>query len=152
MHRFVVLAVGVAVALWAMTSFGQQDEEDRSGKGAVLCAWLFLIDIRNTIDICTPGRFGDSRGDVSWAIDAVNDFIVANNPTPVTRASLDEFIAKRLARARADVAAGDRATVNCENASTARSGPLFGESREEFRRNINDFLSVPRKPVMRPCL
>jgi hypothetical protein len=129
-------------------------EQDISGKGAVLCSWLIWIDLRNEIDLCYPTEFRQVRANLSEAIDVANDFIVANSPTPVKKAELEAFIEKRLAKTRADLAAGKQTVIDCKNKNTRTHWlePMSKQSHEDFRRQVDDFLSVRRKPLMNPCL
>jgi hypothetical protein len=122
------------------------------GKGAVLCTWLILIDTRAEMDICTPGKSSSFREDLSWAIDATNEFIFANSPTPITKGMLEEVISRRLSDVRAKMAAGEPTIVDCQLTRRENVDSLETQSREDFRSRIADFLSVPRKPLMYPCL
>src|SRR6185369_1442516 len=86
-------------------------EVDMSGKGAVLCFWHIFQQVRNAIDACTPGEFHALHSDMSWAIDATNDFIVANSPQPVTKAELEAEVARQAERDRIRFAGGACGTM-----------------------------------------
>jgi hypothetical protein len=158
MHRFVtlvVLLVTGATELAAQNLGGPPPEFDSSGKGAVLCAWEIFVGVRNAIDLCFPGEFQALRADLSEAIDATNKFIVANSPGQVTKAGLEASITNRADRDRATLARFSGPASESLYCRTARNDfiePMATGSREDFRRGLADFLSVPRKPVMNPCL
>jgi len=143
--------ISMATNLAAQVTSSSQPEFDSSGKGAVLCTWFIIVDVRNAIDACFPSEFGDLRVNLTGAIDKTNDFIVANSPTPVTKEELNQVIAKRLAEASAQVAMGGSAT-GCKSRRDQFIEPMARQSRDDFHRWLADFLSVPRKPLMNPCL
>src|SRR5271167_419646 len=74
---------------------------DHSGHGAVLCAWRIYVDTLVALDVCQPGAHGELRQDLVEATDAIADFIVANSLTPVKKAELAAYIAKRRAETQA---------------------------------------------------
>ncbi|HYD06061.1 MAG TPA: hypothetical protein VEC60_10055 [Reyranella sp.] len=123
-------------------------EIDTTGKGAVLCAWQIFQTVRNVIDACAPGEFQALRSDMSWAIDATNDFIAANSPQPVTKAELEAVVARDAERDRARFTSASCPTLR-EQWIESWSSVTMGEP---FRRGVADMLSVPRKPVMNPCV
>lgn len=130
---------------------------DTSGKGAVLCAWEITVGMRNALDICFPGEFIDMRHYMTRWIDATNDFIVSNSATPITKAEIEATMQRRLARdrARASSAGMTAGSPQCEQ---GRKGVVerYAEFRAtppaELHRRIDDFLSIPRVPVINPCL
>jgi len=124
---------------------------DRSGRGAVLCVWQIFIVIRHSVAACAPDR-ADLRAELDRSIAATNGFIVANSPGPVTLSAVearahaidDQAIAgfaKLAPAARAKACAADWATQ-----IAARLTPVA------VRGWTDDLLSVPRLPVMDPCL
>jgi hypothetical protein len=153
----VIVIIGSAIAL-APAGKGQQPGEhveiDSSGHGAVLCTWEIYVTVRNAIDLCFPSEFRALRSDVSEGIEAMNRFIVANSPTPVTLATLDRAIAERMARDRRYLPAGEKAADirYCKNMRQEFLEPFAKQSHDEFQRSMADLLSVPRIPVLNPCL
>jgi len=124
---------------------------DRSGHGAVLCVWQVFITIRHSVAACAPDR-ADLLAELDRSIAATNGFIVANSPGPVTLSAVearahaidDQAIAgfaKLAPAARAKACAADWATQ-----IAARLTPVA------VRGWTDDLLSVPRLPVMDPCL
>src|SRR5581483_3418387 len=73
---------------------------DRSGHGAVLCAWRVYVDTIAALDVCEPAGHPELRQDLREAIDKMADFIVANSATPVTKEELGKYIEKRRAETR----------------------------------------------------
>jgi hypothetical protein len=153
---FLIFALCVAIG-HASPSVGQQF--DHSGKGAVLCDWEIAIGVRNAIDVCFPEEFAELRAELSITINAINEFIVANNPSPITKAELEARVAQRLAKSRSAAAADPRPvseSLHCQYMRRSFILPmdenLKKTSPDERRRALADFLSVPRVPVMNPCL
>lgn len=115
---------------------------DLSGHGAVLCSWQVYVVVASVLEICPEYRNEQLKADMADAIDRINDFIVANSLFPVSKAELE----KR--------AASMRESRLCE-----RGGPAaemlksFGSMSHDKRMSgVADLLSVPRPPVMNPCL
>lgn len=130
-------------------------EQDTSGHGAVLCIWEIYISVRAGLDICTPGEHKDLRDDLSDGITAMNRFIVANNIPPVSSAQVNAAVAARDKRYHDEAAklAPDKIHEQCTSDETTRLiGAFEQESRDQRRRRIADLLSVPRQPLMNPCL
>lgn len=146
-----MLALGISLGI-ARDAASQPPEFDHSGKGAVLCTWLMMVEMRITIDLCYPSEFGDLRANLTEGIDTTNDFIVANSPTPVTKHDLNQNIARRLANERAQLAGGSPSPAECRKRREQFIEPMARQSRDEFHRWLSDFLSIPRKPLMNPCL
>jgi len=138
----------------AQSSSPSPPEVDTSGKGAVLCTWLIMVEVRNAIDLCFPGEYQTLRRQLSEALDATNDFIVTNSPTPTTKAELEAAIAERAKKSRDELANRRGAIADTQYCRTHKDllVPMTAQSDEEAKRWLADFLSVPRKPLMNPCL
>jgi hypothetical protein len=123
---------------------------DRSGHGAVLCAWRVSVDTLVALDVCQPGGHDELRQDLARATDAIADFIVANSLTPVRKADLQAYVAKRRAETQAQSNAAGRA---CSPEFLEQSLPMMeAVPHDERAAQTIDMLSVPRPPVMDPCL
>jgi hypothetical protein len=122
---------------------------DRSGHGAVLCAWRVYVDTLAAIDVCQPGEHAELRADIAQAVDAIADFIVANNLTPVTKSDLEAYIAQRHAETEAQRGAAGKV---CSAEFIEQSLPKMEAIPHEQRlAQTIDLLSVPRPPVLDPC-
>src|SRR5258708_16467804 len=68
---------------------------DVSGHGAVLCAWEIYNALAAAIEICPEYRSEPLKADLADAIDRINNFIVANSLSPVTKTELKKRAASR---------------------------------------------------------
>jgi len=123
---------------------------DHSGHGAVLCAWRIYVDTLAALEVCQPDTHIELRQDLRQATDAIADFIVANSLTPVKKTDLDAYVFKRRAETRAQ---SDAAGKACSPEFLEQSLPqLEAVPRDERQAQTAEILSVPRPPVMDPCL
>ena len=114
---------------------------DHSGHGAVLCSWEISVVLAAALEICPAYRNESLKDSLASAVDRINDFIVANSLFPVSKAELE----KR--------AASKREARLCRSSGVAGMLKSFGSvSHDELMSGIADLLSVPRPPVMNPCL
>jgi hypothetical protein len=126
--------------------------EDRSGHGAVLCAWHSNILVRSAIDLCHPGEHGELREDADAAIRAITDFIVANDPLKGSRQLWEgrvQGIEDEMRRRAAVLSTGRtrRCPVMRDIMQRASS-----TTREQRQQQLAHLLSAPRPPVMEPCM
>lgn len=123
---------------------------DNTGKGAVLCTWSMLVAAANAARECG----WEDKPALAEAIGRIDAFIIVNSPEPITQEQLD---ARKAADADQgyETAAG-RASI-CEHTAGSHS---FGEmlwsihstSPDQLAALTSDLLSIPREPVMNPCL
>jgi len=127
---------------------------DVSGKGAVLCTWSILTAVQATTEVC-----GWKRLPIDAAIDAaiadMDKFIIDNMTTPITQGELDER--KRRDREGVWGAEVEQIALMCELSSEADTHANFASSMRQtnpvaLAMTIHDSLSLPREPVMNPCL
>lgn len=127
---------------------------DVSGKGAVLCTWSILTAVQATTEAC-----GWKRLPVDAAIDAaiadMDKYIIDNMPTPITQGDLDEQ--KRHDREGVWGVAADQIALMCELSSETDTYANFASGMRQIdpatlATSIQDTLSIPREPVMNPCL
>jgi hypothetical protein len=123
---------------------------DQTGLGAVLCAWTIYVDVMLAAEACFPDSHAEIRKHLVEGVDAMNDFIVANNPDPVKKADLENQIAKRRAEKFSRLPASVIGTQQCPLSDFVRN--FEKGTPEEWRASISKMLSVPRPPVMNPCL
>lgn len=119
---------------------------DRSGKGAVLCAWSMLAAAKQIGDRCFPGQDRALREELDRSIERTEAFIVENSSAPVTRADLQSF---KSARGPKDGAASAEL---CRSDWAELYVGLRAGGAEALRAYTDDLLSLPREPVMNPCL
>lgn len=123
---------------------------DNSGKGAVWCAWEIAVEIINELEICASDdkEFGKN---IDLAIDRINDFIVVNNLTPITKIEIEDRIKRKLSKLQQGVSKKSKEDLRkwcgTNMASHAKSTPS-----EKFKSDMDELLSIPRPPVMNPCL
>jgi len=123
----------------------RQFEADRSGAGAVLCAWSIYLSVQNYMRSCAVAQ-SPADDVIDEAIVAIDDFILANSSLHPTRAALEAF-RRRVAESDARRKSGDR-TI-CENRDLEH---LRGVAPQALRESVKKLLAVPREPVMNPCL
>ncbi len=128
---------------------GQQVGTDTSRHGAVLCSWEMMVGLKAAADICFPQEFTEVSELLGEAIAAYDTFIVANSLTPVTKADLEARAEERARRLKA----GGQACLNMRrDLLEPFAERLKTRSRAEVMRSVAEALSVPRPPVMNPCL
>ena len=125
---------------------------DRSGHGAVLCTWQFFIAMRQGLNTCAPGQSSPIRDELDRSIAAANAFIVKNRPRTVTLAEIEARVRALNAQADAGYAslAPEARAKACATSWAAQAAARLTPA--ELRHETDDLLSVPRLPVMNPCL
>ncbi|MCL4677764.1 MAG: hypothetical protein KJ017_04120 [Alphaproteobacteria bacterium] len=134
---------------------GEYKGVDRSGKGAILCGWEMYVAVRNMAEICSPSEESEIIKNLNYAIEKTNDFIVANSLHPVTKADLEKGIKARLVSLKEDMSMLEENDLRqeCSSGHAAQmKRRMISLSSEEFRKAVDDFLSIPRPPVTEPCL
>ena len=122
---------------------------DQTEFGAVMCTWSFYVDFMLSADACFPDSRVELKAHLAYAVNAMNDFIVANSLDPVKKADLEDYIAKRRRENFSHTPSRLIGTPQCH-----LSALLMGFEKttpEEWRAAIDKLLSVPRPPVMNPC-
>jgi hypothetical protein len=128
---------------------------DRSGLNAVICIWRIYVGLKTAMEICPSGTDEDLKVELDSAIDRINRFILENSISPVTKAQLNKSIEKRILRARTKIKQlrKENPKVTClSRYSKQMLKNLKSMPREKFRSGIDKLLSVPRPPVLNPCL
>jgi hypothetical protein len=133
--------------------------QDNSGHGAVLCMWRLYISFRQGLNLCFLSQYPEFKEDLNYAVGAMNDFIAANSLAPTSKEEVEAAVATLDERAKKQ---GDEATAQlggeefqrrCTSRDFGRGIVKMAEmTREQRRRQISDLLSVPRPPVMNPCM
>lgn len=119
---------------------------DRSGKGAVLCAWSMLAAAKQVGDRCYPGQDQALRKELNRSIERTQAFIVENSSAPVTRADLQSF---KSARGPNDSMAP---LGLCRSDWVELYVRFRDKGAEALTAYTDELLSLPREPVMNPCV
>jgi hypothetical protein len=136
-----------AMAQSADRELPQPNPEDLK-HGAVLCSWMILLGTKKIGEKCYPGQDTEFQALLAQSIARVDQFIIDN--APMTREKLEEL--KQASPFGGEIpteslCSGDyRKFYEIEKEAYGKLGP------EALRRGIDDLLSVPRQPVMNPCL
>jgi hypothetical protein len=131
------------------TENGGAFASDNSGLGAVMCGWMTHSHISNLLQSCRPDSHPKLKGAYKKAVDRINDFIVLNSLTPVTKPEI-EAAAKNMFDS-------ERKNTPLDKLCTSEFLPESKEDIDDvalkkFEANIDNFLSMPRPPVAEPCL
>ena len=124
---------------------------DMSGKGAVLCSWSLFVLAAHAVGEC-GWKSTPADTSITQSIADIDAFIIRNSVTPVTQDQLD-------VRKAIDVAPGfatprGRAEI-CEHSSQSIGGVLWSlhiSDADQLTASTRETLSIPREPVMNPCL
>lgn len=121
---------------------------DRSGKGPVLCLWSLYVATQEIGNRCFAGKDREFREELDRSITRTEAFIVANSSTPVTQADL---------RARKEAEAATAAEhLKPERLCKSEWVQLYENFRSAgaagLKASTDELLSVPREPVINPCI
>jgi hypothetical protein len=146
---------GVSIQVTREGSKMQSLGVDHSGHGAVLCIWQIYIALRAELDTCFAGKYPELRDDLGTSINAMNKFIAQNSLLPTSEKEVESSALAQDIKLRSPAAnmspkrlaevcqSGDLARMVLEEAKTTHAQRL---------KQLDDLLSVPRPPVMNPCL
>ena len=135
---------------------------DNSGHGAVGCSAQIIPRLLFSLDICAAGRYPDLRRAIEQEVNDIDDFITRNSLVPVTK----EQLLRERSQARQALQEKSAGMSAEDIAKKCREGDLRnwltkleqgGEEGQkalaaETRKSAEDLLSVPRPPVLNPCL
>ncbi|WP_145750376.1 hypothetical protein [Nitrospirillum amazonense] len=154
--REITYAGGVVARQWRDGSGKPQTVmEDRSGHGAVLCLREIYVALREGLDTCRQDGDEALRRFMDEGLQQIDDFVVANSLTPVTKDALKAAEEARLKKQRDGAALrGLEAQAKiCAGGDAQRMlGGLRSASLDKLRAELAAALSVPRPPVFSPCL
>lgn len=140
---------------------------DRSGHGAIRCVKGIYVEVKTWLDVCSDFNNQKSSEILASAIKRINKFIVKNSLHPISMDELNASLAAHQnnframlieAHKTAGVTDGEK-LLQCREKQNKPLG--FHEKMadgiakmpaKEFDQSIDDLLSVPRLPVMNPCL
>lgn len=127
---------------------------DTSGKGAVLCTELILMEVRYMSQLCKWERTPADDA-IDRAINDIDAFVLENSSTPVTQEQLDQ---QKLDYFSHREKPGDTSPIRCV------ADPVKFDTDMKFLWDIHqqdpakltawilDLLSIPREPLLNPCL
>lgn len=118
---------------------------DTTGKGAVLCMLGLLEGVEKIGSECRAGEDPEFQHEVRRSIERIDQFVVENS---VPRLTSEQVTAQRAAR--------DRMVVPhvslCGKDSVLIYQALRAGGADKLRASMTDLLSIPREPVINPCL
>ena len=123
---------------------GNVAETDTTGKGAVMCIWGIYVGLQQIGDTCFAGQDQDFKAQLADSIARTDRFIIANSPERVTQADLEAR--KQYGRAEA-VQFG-----LCSGDGVQMYRMMRDQGPAALKAGTDELLSIPRKPVMNPCL
>lgn len=134
---------------------------DQSGLGAVLCSKEIYLAAKMAVDTCRDLENARVSGLLDTAINRINEFIAINSVEQISLNSLVEADLAKLSRFRKQLGASpdDGQVASCKTLNPERAyfamqiaKSIEKMSDEEFSHDVDELLSVPRLPVMNPCL
>jgi hypothetical protein len=128
---------------------------DNSGKGAVLCVWNIYVGLKAYLDTCVSDRDKEFRADLGKGIDRIEQFIVENSLTTVSKSDLEAR--KRSELAGLSAMSPSQIEAMCSATPDDTTYGVYASFRsaltsEKLKAAIANLLSIPRLPVMNPCL
>ncbi len=117
---------------------------DTSGHGAVICSWGMLIAYEAKLKTCAPDRAAASIKNIQKAIGKTNEFIVKNSILPISKEEIDVAT-----KAKEEMYAS-KGKALCTKEEIEILDKSF--SKDDFNIQIDKMLSVPRPPVINPCM
>lgn len=128
---------------------------DVSGLGAVQCLWEIVIHISAYFEYC-PIDDPEWKKAMGSAVQDIDTFIVENMDPPVNFEALSKIRLDRFSKVKAQIdnASGPERLKVCKGGPN-ENGLLWNLQKqgiEKFKYDVEKSLSVPRLPVMSPCL
>jgi hypothetical protein len=136
--------VGAEVGAWPAAGAAGPPPGDHSGKGAVLCAWRLMLAAQAVGRRCFAGQDAAFQAELARSIARTDAFILKNSsarPTPADLARFKARVGEEVDRQRPALCAEDEVYRAFRDAGTAA-----------MRTTTDELLSVPREPVLNPCL
>lgn len=127
---------------------------DTSGKGAVLCAELILMEARYMSQLCKWERTPADEA-IDQAIADIDAFVIANSSEPVTQEQLDQ---RKVDYFSSRPVPGEVPPPRCVadptklDSDTKFLWDVHSQEAAQVEGWIADLLSVPREPLLNPCL
>lgn len=116
---------------------------DRTGKGPMLCVWSLYVAAQDVGRQCFPGQDKRLQAELATSIRTTDAFILKNSSSHPTPADLAVRKAVILREVKAQACAGD----TLELYRAFQKGGVAA-----LRASTDEMLSIPREPVMNPCV
>ena len=120
-------------------------QTDRTGKGAVLCMWGILDAVRTAGRECFKGQDKDFQSELNPSLARMDQFIIQNSSHHATQATIDAIRSQ-----------GTRQHHSLGNICTGDASKMYLSFRArgvaQLRALVSENLSIPREPVINPCL
>ena len=120
-------------------------QTDRTGKGAVLCIWGILEAARAAGRECFKGQDQEFQSELDASLARMDQFIIQNSSHHLTQAGLETRRAQSI-----------RQLHSLGNICTGDAGGMYAVFRTrgvaQLRTLVAENLSIPREPVINPCL
>jgi hypothetical protein len=124
-----------------------QAQWDSTGKGAVRCIWMLYLIAQGMVTECGWQRT-PSDDAMEQAILDIDEFILANASERPTRAGLQDY-KRRMVEEQLN---GTRQAYQKRFCEIPFIDRLRNQSPNQIREGTKDLLSIPREPVLNPCL
>ncbi|MBU0800658.1 MAG: hypothetical protein KKA05_06600 [Alphaproteobacteria bacterium] len=122
---------------------------DNSGLGAVSCIWRIFVSAKSIISLCKPDGHEEMEKNIDTALDMINGFIIENSIAPVTEQEITDAIKKDYDK-QAQYFSEETGKPSCpENENIDWIVKL---AKSDVVKSTEKLISVPRPPVMNPCL
>ncbi|WP_174299466.1 hypothetical protein [Caulobacter sp. S45] len=119
----------------------QRPNPDDLKHRAVLCSWTIYLTAQAAGERCFPGQDDAFKADLNRGIKRIEDFIKRNGHVDQSYVS----------RWESQAVAESKAPGFC----SSEAGKFYAAERARsatLQKDIDDLLSIPRTPVMNPCL
>lgn len=128
---------------------------DNSGKGAVRCSWEIYVTAKNMSELCATTNQGEFKEKIDYALNMMNAFIVRNSLSPITENEIQAQIKEKFLTLKKQTSQipKEQFEKECSSGFVAHiAKEIASKSFEDLKKSIDDSLSIPRPPVMNPCL
>jgi len=130
---------------------------DSSGHGAILCTREIYIAVKIALDNCRDLNYSTASMELDLALQKIDKFILENSIEQVSQLDLEADYKRKNAGFRSQIS--DSSSGMCK--IQLGEGLAFMERiadqiekmpQGDFKKQLAQILSVPRLPVMNPCL
>jgi len=126
--------------------------EDTSGLGAVQCAWEIYASLHFYATKCEAQTGPELAAILGGAVERIEEFMRQNALVPMSKDEFDREKAEWL-EYQEDQFSQQEPEQACQLGPLLHTADLIATRGEnEFNASIDKLLSVPRLPVMNPCL
>lgn len=154
--REIKLPIGVTVTVQRKGGEARINGFDGSQLGAVTCLWELYIVMAAVLDVCALEQDQGLREELAAGIGRINGFIADNSLWPATVAEVEAAAAARFARSRDEGLAVPSEMRQQVCAPGEAGNPLVAglrsSERAGLKAEIDKLISVPRPPMMNPCM